>query len=761
MSHLKSAPPSKVAVGLITAVILISLLSATSAFAEPILIQKGLRTVVVEVYGYGPVEFSDVLGPCVIDYSPPYLDPDGHVMIDTEIIAMDLVDGNIAVRRNPGPASPGSVRGITPGIDFPAESFFDVMYEIELPEHLPGQLLINYEPMHLTSIIEQFPPYFSRYEYMGPPILLYNEGGIEVAAILEWHVDFLPYYPPEAHITCPMAYKSEVALINEDGLIEFPASLNGIDDEDIEYAEFGYRPLGSLDPFTVFYMDYSGEGTDASTINPVGEGDGWCGYFEPGSEPFEGQVAECRVEFNAPFHGGFFRDTIVVWIDPTPPIPAFTGPEDTIWAYSVDSFFDITFKLDDELPEPGSAELQVFTLTTSFQRTLTPVDQLGLGTDKDSTSCGPASAASCLKYFADNGYPGLDNPGGDESKPEQSGEDIAKELQGAMGTDKDTGTSSDGMVSGIEKYLEGHGQSGWGVSSHPVESDTDLGEMFREFEADSEDVLVLLQDTTTSGPGAGDTIGHWVTLGSREQTTYGVGDSTKQHIDFMDPWGGGSTADNKYEVGEDANGNPTTKGYDLDGAGGDAVIAGYIKVSPPEGGSSGSSGISRAPGAPSLDPHWTPVDAGPVRGNGLVDTLHWDTHGFMPGLYLMEVITTNHQGITCRDLRMVLLTDPTTDTDPATPKVKTGLRGTYPNPFNPATTIVYSIEKDGPVTLAVYDAAGRRIRTLLNAKMTEAGTHTISWDGLDDKGSSVSSGVYFCRFLADDTRSSAKMILLR
>jgi len=110
---------------------------------------------------------------------------------------------------------------------------------------------------------------------------------------------------------------------------------------------------------------------------------------------------------------------------------------------------------------------------------------------------------------------------------------------------------------------------------------------------------------------------------------------------------------------------------------------------------------------------------------------------------------------------MVLLIDPTTDSDPGTPGIKTGLQGTYPNPFNPATTIAWSIEKDGPVTLAVYDISGRRIRTLIDGKMTEAGSYTATWDGLDDRGNNVSSGVYFCRFLSGETASSTKMILLR
>lgn len=758
MSNCKSVPLFRLAVSLLTVLAVVSLCSPDAFAQNEARLMKRVRCV-IDISGLGPVEFVSISGPCDIVYTDPYLDPDNHFMIDTEILAMDLRDDIIFVRRHPGPPSPGVVRSFDPWIEFPAESFFDVMYEIELPDHFPGELLINYEPMHLTSVVDQFPPYFSTYVYPGGPILLYNEGGIEVAAILEWEEQILPWYEPEAHVTVPTAYKSEVAMLNELGQIELPASVRGFDHEEIEFAEFGFRPYGDPGPFMVFYTDYSGVGTWASTINPVGPGDGWCGYFEPGSEPFEGQVAEFNVKFY-PFGFPPLEDTVIVWVDPTPPIPTFTTIRDTILEYQIDSFFDVMYELEDELPAPGPAELQAFPLTQRFERTLTTVDQLGLGTDLDSMSCGPASAASCLKYFAENGYPGLDNPGGDESKPEQSGEDIARELQGAMGTNDSTGTSADGMVSGIEDYLEGHGQSGWSVSGHPVDDATDLGEMFREFEADSEDVLVLLQDTTTTGGGAGDTMGHWVTLGSREQTQHSA-DSTSQKIDFMDPWGGGSTADNNYDVGEDDNGNPTTEGYDLDGAGGDAVIVGYIKVSPPEAAEGGGSLSSRAPGSPSFDPEWIPLDAGIVRGNGEIDTLRWDTHGFLPGLYLMEVSTTNHQGHMCRDLRMVLLTDPTTDSDPGTPGIKTGLHGTYPNPFNPATSIVFSIEKDGPVTVAVYDIAGRRIKTLIDGKMTEAGRHTISWDGLDNNGRRVSSGVYFCRFLSGETASSTKMILLR
>lgn len=760
MSHGKCASGIALAVAvflLFTA----GLPNASRAFPNEKRVAKNV-TVVLEIYELLPPEPLHLSGPCDMEYSDPYPDPDGHLIIDVEITGLELKGPDVHINRNPDALSLGSSRSIDPGIDFPAESFFDVFVEVELPGLLPGDTLINYEPLHLDTLINQFPPYHETYIYpMGaPPVLLFNRDGIEVGAILSWEEYILPYYEPEAHIHVETAYRSEVAVLSESGLIELPASLPYYDDADIDFVEFGYRHCGEPVPFTPFYTDFSGAGTRASTIYPTGEGDGWCGYFDPGSEPFEGQCVQFEVAFHLPLYG-IFRDTVDVFVDPTPPIPSIVGHErDSVGVYHVDSFFDITYTLGDEMGADGTGEAQVYPLVTSFSRELTPVDQLGLGTDLDSTSCGPTSAASCLKYFADNGYPGLDNPEGDESKPDQSPEDIARELQGAMGTDATNGTSGDGMVSGIESYLKGHGQSGWTVSGHPVDDATDLGEMFREMEADSEDVMVLLEDTLTTGSNAGDTTGHWVTLGSHE-TEQVSADSVIQRIDFMDPWGGGSTADNKYDLGENENGDPTTEGYDLDGGGASASVAGYVKVSPPEGGSGGGARFARPLDRAPAQPGWIPIDIGPCRGNGLVDTLHWDTHGFAPGMYLLEVITTDDQGLRCRDLRLCWIPDVVTGVDPETPGLKTGLIRTYPNPFNPTTHIVFSIERDAPVTLAVYDVTGRRVRLLLDGERRAAGRHTVVWDGRGDDGGHVSSGVYFCRFTAVGRASSMKIILLR
>ena len=90
----------------------------------------------------------------------------------------------------------------------------------------------------------------------------------------------------------------------------------------------------------------------------------------------------------------------------------------------------------------------------------------------------------------------------------------------------------------------------------------------------------------------------------------------------------------------------------------------------------------------------------------------------------------------------------------------------YPNPFNASTTIPYSLASPSQVELSVYDVAGRRVRVLVRESL-KAGRHIILWDGRDDDGSELASGVYFYRLrLGDDPLFSRehltrKLLLLR
>ncbi|HEX5131115.1 MAG TPA: FlgD immunoglobulin-like domain containing protein, partial [Candidatus Krumholzibacteria bacterium] len=83
-----------------------------------------------------------------------------------------------------------------------------------------------------------------------------------------------------------------------------------------------------------------------------------------------------------------------------------------------------------------------------------------------------------------------------------------------------------------------------------------------------------------------------------------------------------------------------------------------------------------------------------------------------------------------------------------------------PNPFNPLTTIAYSLASDSDVSLVVYDVRGARVKTLVSGH-TRAGVQRVQWDGVDDRGSRVSSGVYFYRLVAGSFRDTKKMVLLK
>jgi len=84
----------------------------------------------------------------------------------------------------------------------------------------------------------------------------------------------------------------------------------------------------------------------------------------------------------------------------------------------------------------------------------------------------------------------------------------------------------------------------------------------------------------------------------------------------------------------------------------------------------------------------------------------------------------------------------------------------YPNPFNPTTRIAYSIPTAQFVSLKVYDLLGRHIRVLISGDV-RAGSHTVSWNGTDDGGRAVPSGVYIYRLTTQNFVSTKKMIVVR
>ena len=85
-----------------------------------------------------------------------------------------------------------------------------------------------------------------------------------------------------------------------------------------------------------------------------------------------------------------------------------------------------------------------------------------------------------------------------------------------------------------------------------------------------------------------------------------------------------------------------------------------------------------------------------------------------------------------------------------------------PNPFNPSTTISYTVPegKPVPVSLRIFDLRGNLIQTLVNATRA-AGTYKVFWDGTDESGRQVASGIYFYRLRAEEFTQTRKMVLLK
>lgn len=85
----------------------------------------------------------------------------------------------------------------------------------------------------------------------------------------------------------------------------------------------------------------------------------------------------------------------------------------------------------------------------------------------------------------------------------------------------------------------------------------------------------------------------------------------------------------------------------------------------------------------------------------------------------------------------------------------------YPNPFNPSTTISFSVsEVLSSVNIEIYNLKGQKVKTLVNEQLS-VGLHSITWNGKDDSNKPVSSGIYFYKMRAGKYTASRKMILLK
>jgi hypothetical protein len=148
-----------------------------------------------------------------------------------------------------------------------------------------------------------------------------------------------------------------------------------------------------------------------------------------------------------------------------------------------------------------------------------------------------------------------------------------------------------------------------------------------------------------------------------------------------------------------------------------------------------------------------------IRENQYV--LSWPrTH--TDGVYVWAVTAVDKTGLSARSDRVFSLQLATGVAENQGTQVPSSfvLDQNYPNPFNSETVVVFGLPRPGRACLAVYNCHGQRVRTLADGKFME-GYHTVHWDGRDQKGQRLPTGMYFIRIDARDFRAVKKAVLLQ
>jgi hypothetical protein len=107
---------------------------------------------------------------------------------------------------------------------------------------------------------------------------------------------------------------------------------------------------------------------------------------------------------------------------------------------------------------------------------------------------------------------------------------------------------------------------------------------------------------------------------------------------------------------------------------------------------------------------------------------------------------------------VAMVNAPTTDVPDVTKH--TAITSAHPNPFNPSTTLAFELARSGHTRLAIHDMRGRLVKTLVNGSLSD-GAHEQVWDGRNDAGRKVESGVYFVRLTAGAEHTMMKVMLLK
>ena len=127
---------------------------------------------------------------------------------------------------------------------------------------------------------------------------------------------------------------------------------------------------------------------------------------------------------------------------------------------------------------------------------------------------------------------------------------------------------------------------------------------------------------------------------------------------------------------------------------------------------------------------------------------------------LLDDVRIFNNALTDQEVLDLALNQSAVDDSPAAKPQEFVLHQNYPNPFNPRTTIRYELAQPSDVLLTIYNQTGRKVRTLVQTNQG-SGTQSISWDGRDDTGGQLPSGIYLYRLQVDDEVQTRKLILMK
>ncbi|MFC1693850.1 FlgD immunoglobulin-like domain containing protein, partial [Candidatus Latescibacterota bacterium] len=137
----------------------------------------------------------------------------------------------------------------------------------------------------------------------------------------------------------------------------------------------------------------------------------------------------------------------------------------------------------------------------------------------------------------------------------------------------------------------------------------------------------------------------------------------------------------------------------------------------------------------------------------------WVRDHYLDHYYIRSGEVAKHIWIVRYDFKSEAFKDTPTLVEEEVPRQFTSIKN-YPNPFNPTTTITFTLQEAGNTELVVYNMTGQRIRNLVSRELN-AGIHEVVWDGRDNNGIPVSSGVFVSQLISGENVSTNRMTLVR